>query len=34
MLNRIPAEKFRLIFKTLVTLLALRLLWQALQTYL
>lgn len=31
-LNRIPAEKFRLAFKVIVTLLAIRLLWQAFQT--
>jgi uncharacterized protein len=30
-LNRIPTEKFRLAFKVVVTLLAIRLLWQALQ---
>jgi uncharacterized protein len=31
-LNRIPAEKFRLAFKVVVTLLAIRLLWQAIQS--
>ena len=34
MLNHIPAEHFKLIFKAVITILAMRLLWQATQTLL
>lgn len=34
MLNRIPPKRFKLVFKTVITLMAFRLLWQASQTLL